>query len=122
MGQREKGLSGAGKAGVIVSPESAAAISEFLKKGGRVSKLPPAVPATGREIVEYLRSCGIAARCYKKVSTTTYIYKDKAVTLRKLVELANKQRRAEQLPPFAPRVDLTAPFASARHATRHPGA
>jgi hypothetical protein len=87
-----------------LNTESAEAISEFLKNGGQVLKLPPATPVTGREVVEYLLSCGIPARFYTKVSTTTYIYNDKAVTLRKLVELANKHRRMQQLPPFASKV------------------
>jgi hypothetical protein len=64
--------------------------------------------------VEYLVSNGVAARGYTKVGTTTYIYKDKPVTLKKLVEAANRLRRAEGLPPFAARVELTSPFAPRR--------
>ena len=65
-----------------MNPDSAAAISKYLKTGGQVSKLPPAIAVTGREVVEYLISSGIAARCYAKIATTTYIYNDKPVTLR----------------------------------------
>jgi hypothetical protein len=95
---------GANESRCALNTESAEAISEFFNKGGQVSKLPPATPVTGREVVEYLLSCGIPAKFYTKVSTTTYIYQDKAVTLRKLVELANKHRHTQQLPPFASKV------------------
>jgi hypothetical protein len=109
-----EGANRGGKRGVVLNPDSAAAISEFLKMGGQVSKLPPAIAVTGQEVVEYLLSSGVAARCYTKAATTTYIYKDKPVTLRKLVEAANRLRCAEALPPFAARVELTSPFAPRR--------
>jgi hypothetical protein len=98
----------------VLSPESAAAISEFLNKGGQVSKLPPAIPVTGREVVEYLLSNGVSARSYTKAATTTYIYEDKPVTLKKLVDAANRLRRQEELAPFAARIELTSPFAPRR--------
>jgi hypothetical protein len=92
-----------------LSPESAQAISDFLKKGGKVSKLPSPIFVTDREVVEFLKSRGIAARISPKVSGSSYVYKDKPVPLKKLVEVANSLRRTEHLAPFAARADFVSP-------------
>jgi hypothetical protein len=97
-----------------MSPESEQAISKYFSQGGKVSKLPATITVTASEIVEYLVSKGVAARCTTKAATATYIYKDKPVTLKKLVEVANGFRRKDQLAPFAVRVELGLPFATSR--------
>ena len=97
-----------------MTPELAKAISDYLREGGKVSKFPPAVPVSAREVVEYLISRGVAVRLPRNATAPTYFYNDKQVTLKKLVDVANKHRRAEQLAPFAVTVQLGKPFASAR--------
>jgi hypothetical protein len=105
---------GAGRQRTIMSPEFEQAISKYLSQGGKVAKLPATIPVTASEIVEYLVSKGVAARCTTKAATATYVYKDKPVTLKKLVEAANSFRRKDQLAPFAIRIELRFPAANSR--------
>jgi hypothetical protein len=82
----------------------AEAIAEFVKNGGKVVKVPETIPVTGPEVLEYLRSCGIEAAFAPSSSITAYMYKGRHVSLRKLVDIANKHRLAKELPPFSARV------------------
>jgi hypothetical protein len=87
-----------------MSADMAEAIAEFVKNGGKVMKVPETIPVTGPEVLDYLRSCGIPAAFAPSSSISAYIYRGRHVSLRKLVDVANKHRRAKQLPPFSARV------------------
>jgi hypothetical protein len=80
------------------------AIAEFVKNGGKVVKVPETIPVTGPEVLDFLRSCGIPAGFAPSSSVSAYLYKGRHVSLRKLVDIANKHRRAKELPPFSARV------------------
>ncbi len=80
------------------------AVAEFIDKGGQVVKGPETVVVTGSEVIEYLLTCGVLVKCLPSGSTAHYKYKGEHVTLRKLVEVANRYRFAQRLPPFVPKV------------------
>jgi|SoiMethySBSTD1v2_1073268.scaffolds.fasta_scaffold12722_3 hypothetical protein len=82
---------------------SADAISAFIEKGGRVVRLQGTIPVTVAEVLDYLWSRGVRAD-YSPGHARLYVCKGKLITLSKLLEVANRHRRAEQLPPFVARV------------------
>jgi hypothetical protein len=80
------------------------AIADFVKKGGRVMKIAEALPVTGPEVLDYLSSCGIAAKPCFTSTRDTYVCNGKYVSLRKLVDVANGHRLSQQLPLFSVKV------------------
>jgi hypothetical protein len=86
------------------NPATTEAIAEFLSRGGKIVKLPETIPVTGPDVVDYLQSSGFSARFVTNNTTTVYMYNGKPVGLKKLIEVANRHRLAQQLPPFAARV------------------
>ena len=83
-----------------MSPISVDPIAEFLKRGGKVVKVQETIRVNADEVLEYLVNCGFRV----KVSPShpnAYVYGTRILSLSKLVELANEQRRAEKLQPFA---------------------
>jgi len=81
---------------------SADAISNFIEKGGRVVRLQGTIPVTAPEVLEYLLARGIRAD-YSPGHSRLYLCKGKLITLSKLIELANRHRRGQHLPPFVAR-------------------
>jgi hypothetical protein len=79
-------------------------IAEFMANGGKVLKGPDPIRVTAPEVLDYLQSCGTSAGFAKSGSATPYLYNGRHITLRKLVEVANKHRLAQKLPPFAGKV------------------
>ena len=90
--------------GNLVSAANTEAIADFMRKGGRVLKVPTAIPVTGTEVLDYLLSCGVAAKSCSPISRGAYLCKGKYVSLRKLVDLANRHRLSQQLPLFTVKV------------------
>ena len=82
-----------------MSPSNASAISAFLAGGGQIVRVQEPVRATTQDVLDYLQSCGIAAK-YSS-NPNVYWYKRKRVSLSQVVVVANRQRRTRQLPPFA---------------------
>ena len=80
-------------------------IAAFLEKGGRVVRLQETFAVTASEVVEYLVALGIEAK-HSPRHPGRYFYKDKLVSLNKLILVANRHRRAEQLPLFVRRAKL----------------
>jgi hypothetical protein len=80
------------------------AVSDFLDSGGQVKILPATITVAGREVVDYLRGCGVEAKLRASHSATTYFCNGKPLSLRKLVDIANAHRLEKQLPPFAVKV------------------
>jgi len=78
----------------------ASAITSFLAGGGKIVKVPEAVLVTAQDVLEFLESCGIAATSSGR-ETKVYCCEGKPMKLSGVVALANRQRRARQLPPFA---------------------
>ena len=83
-----------------MSPSNASAISAFLAGGGQIAKVPEPIQATPQDVLDYLESCGVAAT-YSKGNPHIYWCKRKRLSLSQVVVLANRQRRIQQLPPFA---------------------
>lgn len=81
------------------------AIADFLKAGGRVSRLKESVRVTEGELLEYLASCGITVK-YTPGDYRSYFSQGKRVSLNKLIALANERRRSLHLPPFALKVAI----------------
>lgn len=81
------------------------AIADFLKAGGRVSRVKESVRVTETELLDYLAGCGIQAR-YKVGDPRAYLYEGKRVSASKLIAVANEHRRSLQLSPFALRVAI----------------
>jgi len=83
-----------------VKPADASAIAAFLTGGGQISKVPEAILVTAQDVLEFLKCCGLSATHSGK-ETKVYWCEGRRMKLRNVVALANVQRRAQQLPPFA---------------------
>jgi hypothetical protein len=87
----------------LPNPTTSEAIAAFLEQGGRVVKVPEPLRVTSSEVLEYLVSCGFKAKFSHRRSDMPYTFERKNVTLKKLVDVANRHRRERQLLPFATR-------------------
>jgi hypothetical protein len=83
-----------------VKPADASAIAAFLTGGGQILKVPEAVLVSVQDVLEFLKCCGLSAT-YSGRETKVYWCEGKRMKLSNVVALANVQRRARQLPPFA---------------------
>ena len=83
-----------------MSPSHASAISAFLAGGGQIVKLQESIPATTQDVLDDLQSCGVTAK-YSESDPKFYWCEGKRVRLGHVVVVANRQRRTQQLPPFA---------------------
>ena len=81
------------------------AIADFLKTGGRISRIKESVEVSEAELLDYLASCGIPAK-YRAGDLRPYIYQGKRVSATKLVAIANHHRRSLELAPFSLRVAI----------------
>ena len=88
-----------------MNPSDETAIAAFLQAGGRVSHVKESVRVTEGELLDYLASCGIAAK-YSAGDLRAYMCQGKRVSASKLIAIANEHRRSLQLPPFALRVAI----------------
>ena len=86
-----------------MSPAQEKALSEYLRRGGKVSKLEAAIVTTLEDVVKYLASCGVTVR-YVTGGARPYVAQGKRCNASGLVELANISRHAQRLAPFALRV------------------
>ena len=83
-----------------MTAENASAISSFLARGGQIVKVQEATLVTMQDVLDYLRSCGISASG-SKGDPEVYLCNGKRISPSQVVVLANRQRRSQQLPPFA---------------------
>jgi hypothetical protein len=84
----------------MINPIDANAVDEFLRNGGRIQTLQEAVRVTEQEVVGFLESCGMTAS-YARSENKPYLIGEERFTADGLVDLANRERLARQLPPFA---------------------
>jgi hypothetical protein len=78
-------------------------IQAYLAGGGRIHKIPEAMPVTAREVLVYLETWRVVVTPKKGKnahSAHKYRYKKKLLTWRELLELANRYRRKQRLAPF----------------------
>ena len=82
--------------------QHAALIADYLAKGGTIRKLPPPKPITASDVLKYLQESDVDVRVVPGPdgADSHYTYKSKAITLKTLVELANRHRLKRRLPPF----------------------
>ena len=78
---------------------STEAITAYFEKGGRILKLEGTIPVRAPDVLEYLGRRGIRAS-YSPGPRRLFLCNGKLVTLTTLVEVANGDRRARQLPAF----------------------
>jgi hypothetical protein len=71
-----------------------------LAEGGQIVKVQEPIQATTQDVLDYLQSCGVAAK-YSESDPKIYWCEGKRVRLSHVVVVANRQRRTQQLPPFA---------------------
>lgn len=86
-----------------LNPIDAKAIAEFLNGGGRIARVKDPVTATEQEVIDFLGTCGVAAR-YLPGDMKAYWCNNRRVSMTALVRLANTYRYAQQLAPFAIRL------------------
>ena len=101
-----------------MSPLDKTAIAQFLKSGGRVSRVGESVEVSEGELVDYLASCGVVAK-YRGGDSRAYLCEGKRVSASKLLVIANEHRRSLALPPFALRVAIR--YAGVRNVSSHKG-
>ena len=82
---------------------NANAISSFLAGGGKIVKVQETILVTMQDVLAYLRSCGIDATD-SKGEREVYLCNRKRISSSQVVIIANRQRRIQQLPPFAVRL------------------
>ena len=81
------------------------AIAAYFEKGGQVLKLEGTIPVRAPDVLEYLGCRGIIAS-YSPGQRRLFLCNGKLITLTKLVEVANSDRRARQLPAFVLRAKV----------------
>ena len=86
-----------------LNPTDAKAIAEFLNGGGQIAKVKDPVTATEQEVIDFLATCGVAAR-YLPGDMKAYWCNNRRCSMTALVRLANTYRYAQQLAPFAIRL------------------
>ena len=84
----------------MMNASDANAIRDFLRNGGQIRRLQEAVIVAEQEVVNFLASCGVTATSYRS-GRNSYRVAEQRLTRDDLVNLANKERLARQLPPFA---------------------
>ena len=90
-------------------------IQAYLASGGRIHKVPEAMPVTAREVLQYLRTRRVVVTPLKAKnahSAPKYRYKTKLLTWRELLNLANRYRRQQRLAPFEIRQMPFSPWGS----------
>src|SRR5580765_965401 len=78
-------------------------IAAFVAQGGRIHKVPEAVPTTATDVLQYLKSRDVdVERAPAKPGEVEgrYFYGRDIIDLRTLVDRANGLRRRQRLPPF----------------------
>ena len=77
-------------------------ISQFLARGGRIYKVPDAVPISRAGLIEYLRQQKIAVRRgpMDHLRVRRYFCDGERTDLQGLVSIANRLRSEQGLPPF----------------------
>jgi hypothetical protein len=80
-----------------------AMVSAYLAAGGRIRKMPEAVPATPIDVLRYLKRYKVKVeptRAKNANVESKYLHEGETITLDALVQLANGYRREQDLPPF----------------------
>jgi len=80
-----------------------AMVSAYLAAGGRIRKMPEAIPATPMEVLRYLRRHRVKAEPARAKNANVeakYVHDGALITLDALVQLANGYRREQRLAPF----------------------
>jgi hypothetical protein len=78
-------------------------IRTYLEGGGRIRKVPEALPITPQQVLQYLDTQQVVVRRVRPKSANSapkYRYGEKLITWRDLVDLANRFRRKQRLAPF----------------------
>jgi hypothetical protein len=91
-----------------MAPEDAAAVVNFLSRGGKVHKIQGAIPVTEPEVLDFLASRGVRVQ-YLPGTSKAFGLGQKRFKLPELIGLANKHRHSEQLAPFALRIFVRVP-------------
>ena len=74
-------------------------VAGFFSRGGSVQKIPEASPTTADEVVEYLKSQRLEI-APDKSGDGKYTCNGDAISLRGLIQIANRRRRKQRRPLF----------------------
>jgi hypothetical protein len=86
-----------------VRQEAEQMIAAFLARGGHIRKCPAALPTTVADVLQYLHSRDIEVATVMTrtgVKGAKYLYGAETLNSKELVDLANRHRRRQRLPPF----------------------
>ena len=78
-------------------------VAAFVARGGRIDKIPEAVPTTANDVLQYLHSHNVKvepAPAKPGEADGRYFYDGDMIDLHSLIERANSHRRRQRLPPF----------------------
>jgi len=87
----------------VDNPRLDAMVSAYLAGGGRIRKIPDAIPAAPIDVLRYLkrRKVNIEPTRAKNANVESkYLHDGEIITLQALVKLANDYRRKQRLAPF----------------------
>jgi hypothetical protein len=97
-------IMGATGAGMSVDRQTIdAMVCKYLAAGGRVRKMPAPTSATPAQVLKYLKEQKVdvtLGRAKNAYTETKYRHRGEIISWEALVELANRLRRKQKLPPF----------------------
>jgi hypothetical protein len=80
-----------------------ALVCEYLAGGGRVRKMPDVTSVRPAQVLQYLKTQNIditLARAKNANTESKYRHRGQIISWEALVDLANRHRRKQRLPPF----------------------
>jgi len=85
-----------------LSQQHADLVADFLARGGRIRKLGTPAPTFAEEVLRYLQEGRVDVRALVEPGkpVSTYIYKQRVITEKQLVAIANRRRARRRLLPF----------------------
>ena len=85
-----------------LTQRQSALVAEFLAKGGTIRKVDTPAPAIAEDVLRYLQEGKVDVRAVVEPGALgpKYIYKDRVITEKQLVMLANRRRKRRRQLPF----------------------
>jgi hypothetical protein len=82
--------------------QQAALVADYLARGGEIHHIPPPKPTVASDVLNFLQSMHVDVHSVSDAGgdANHYRHKGKRISLKELVELANRRRRKRKLPPF----------------------
>jgi hypothetical protein len=83
-------------------------VADFIARGGVIHRLAESKPTVAEDVLTYLRAQNVDVHAVVEPGerVSKYLFKDRIITLKQLVAIANRRRSRRRLPPFELPSDL----------------